>query len=120
MLSAAAEVFASPAAVDPGSSTSVSKERWPADAADDLSVAQSTPRTWHAPIAGLFVPNQVAVPTARAGSSPWCLECDEGLTGWGLPGTPHPHSAEQKGAKEHDNADEQQEQQAFGDDAYDA
>jgi hypothetical protein len=120
MLSAAAEVFASPAAVDPGSSTSVSKERWPADAADDLSVAQSTPRTWHAPIAGLFVPNQVAVPTARAGSSPWCLECDEGLTGWGLPRTPQPQSAEQKGAKEHDNADEQQEQQALGDDAYDA
>jgi hypothetical protein len=54
------------------------------------------------------------------GSSPWCLECDEGLTGWGLPGTPQPQSAEQKGAKEHDNADEQQEQQAFGDDAYDA
>jgi hypothetical protein len=76
-------------------------------------------RTWHAPIAGLFVPNQVAVPTARAGSSPWCMECGEGLTGWGLPGT-HPQSAEQKGAKEHDNADEQQEQQAFGDHAYDA
>jgi hypothetical protein len=78
-------------------------------------------RTWHAPIAGLFVPNQVTVPTARAGSSPWLLECDEGLTGWGLPGTPaHPQSAEQKGAEEHDNADEQQEQQAFGDDADDA
>jgi hypothetical protein len=67
------------------------------------------------------VPNQVAVPTAGAGGSPWCLACDEGLTGWGVPGTPpHPQSAEQQGAEEHGNADEQQEQQAFGDDAYDA
>jgi hypothetical protein len=42
-------------------------------------------------------------------------------TGWGLPWTPpHPQSAEQKGAEEHDNANEQQEQQAFGDGAYDA
>jgi hypothetical protein len=67
------------------------------------------------------VPNKVAVPIAWAGSSPWYLGCDEGLTGRGLPGTPpHPQSAEQKGAEEHDNADEQQEQQAFGDGAYDA
>ena len=33
---------------------------------------------------------------------------------------PHPQSAQQKGAEEHDDADEQLVQQAFGDDAYDA
>jgi hypothetical protein len=32
----------------------------------------------------------------------------------------HPQGAEEKGAEEHDYADEQQEQQALGDDAYDA
>jgi hypothetical protein len=44
-----------------------------------------------------------------------------GLTRWGVSRTPpHPQSAEQKGAEEHDNADEEQEQQAFSDDTYDA
>jgi hypothetical protein len=50
-----------------------------------------------------------------------CLERGEGLTRWRVSRTPpHPQSAEQKGAKEDDNADEQQEQQALGDDTYDA
>jgi hypothetical protein len=49
-----------------------------------------------------------------------CL-CGEGLTPWGVSRTPpHPQSAKHKGAEEHDNADEQQEQQAFGDYTYDA
>jgi hypothetical protein len=33
---------------------------------------------------------------------------------------PHPQSTQEKGAEEHDNADEQQIQQALGDDTHDA
>jgi hypothetical protein len=79
------------------------------------------PRTWHGAIAGVFVAGRVAVPAAGAGSAPWRLGWGEGLARWGVPGaSPHPQGAEQKGAEEHDNADDQQEQQAFGDDADDA
>ena len=39
-------------------------------------------------------------------SSPQCLELVEGLTRRGVSGAPpHPQSAKQKGAEEHDNAD---------------
>ena len=45
----------------------------------------------------------------------------EGLSCRGLPGAPpHPQSAQEKGAEEHDNADDQQIQQALGDDTHDA
>jgi hypothetical protein len=73
-------------------------------------------------IAGLFVvPHQVAVPAVRAGSAPWCLERGAGLARWGISrAPPHPQGTEYKSAEEHDNGNEQQEEQAFGDDADDA
>jgi hypothetical protein len=45
----------------------------------------------------------------------------EALSGWVLAGAPpHPQGAQQKGAEEHDNSDDQQVQQTFGDDTHDA
>jgi hypothetical protein len=42
------------------------------------------------------------------------------LPGGTPPGPPYPQSAEKKGAEEHDNADDQQVQQALDDDSHDA
>ena len=48
-------------------------------------------------------------------------EFGEGLPRLGLPGpTPHSQGTQEKSTKEHDNADEQQIQQALGDDTDDA
>ena len=47
-------------------------------------------------------------------------EPGKGLPGGTPPGPPYPQSAEKKGAEEHDNADDQQVQQALDDDARDA
>ena len=48
-------------------------------------------------------------------------EAGEGLPRRGVSGAPpHPQSAEEKGAEEHDNADEQQKQQALDDDTHEA
>jgi hypothetical protein len=48
-------------------------------------------------------------------------EFGEGLPRRGLPGpTPHSQGTQEKSAEEHDNADDQQIQQALGDDTHDA
>jgi hypothetical protein len=43
-----------------------------------------------------------------------------GLPGLPSAGPPHPQGTKEEGAEEHDNADKQQEQQAFRDDTHDA
>jgi hypothetical protein len=48
-------------------------------------------------------------------------EFGEGLPRWVLPGPPpHSQGTQEKGTEEHDNADEQQEQQALDDDTHEA
>lgn len=52
---------------------------------------------------------------------PTDLAPDERLTRLGLSGTPpHPQGTEEKGAEEHDNADEEQKQETLDDDTHQA